>query len=62
MYKPKSKNAGIPCALMVGQVGIEPTTVGLKGRRSAPELLTHVTLIQEYIFCKEIFFPKWFDG
>jgi hypothetical protein len=34
-----------PLRVMVGQVGIEPTTVGLKGRRSAPELLTHATLI-----------------
>ena len=27
----------------LGQVGIEPTTTGLKGRCSTPELLTHNT-------------------
>ncbi len=40
---------------MVGQVGIEPTTVGLKGRRSAPELLTQDTLVLAASIVKPFF-------
>gem|GEM_PF-3920278 len=39
--------------LMVGQVGLEPTTISLKGCCSTPELLTHGEFTDEKPWMQE---------